>query len=274
MLEPTDRQIRKTFTEHGLEAYKKIPLERSYALDDHATLMLASVAKSIHELAAEMGSGSFRREDVTAALEQLIACGESLLVQSRPGPEPEPPEPWKDPVTGLVANNPWAPATPNLDDAMLITKRDPQLAEYLKAVANGVTYGFLAKLQDEAAARERLRKLEYSARQHAKNPWANGGGMEERSAFVRAHGQETSDFYKHEARPVRVESMSGSDVIRAAVRKSSPRLLATIDRASAILRQWLEGDAKALEATRKASAAQAEAVLQQLGQVRRLPGLP
>ena len=190
MSDPIAEKTRETFTQRALEAFKKVPNNRHYALDFKSENEVGAVLLAYRDITLENGGG-FDMVELTKVFETL---SQDLpgLVQDRPDPEQEIPKLPVDETTGEQALNPWKKGSENLSDQMLVEQRDPKLAAHLKAIANGVSYSLLYKQRDERERREKLRQLRYTGAEHKQNPFHLSGkeGLKAQSAFVKQHEHE------------------------------------------------------------------------------------
>jgi len=112
-------------------------------------------------------------------------------------------------------------------------------------------YGYLARLQDEAAKRARLKAVKYTANTHKTNPFVNGS-LTDQSRFA-AMSPELAQFFKAEAEPVKLPfGVNGNMTERGQITRN-PKLKAIADRADEIVALWKEAE------RRKLMAAKAEA---------------
>ena len=167
------------------------------------------------------------------------------LTQAKPGPEPEPPKPWTDPVTGEAARNPFKQPK-DFKSIALLERLNPLLAEHLKTMAEGVSYAKLAEVEEAKAKREMLRRLEY---RHEANPWVTGD-LATQSQFVQQHDAAIVAFYKQEAQPV--ELNFDNLTLKGQLAQHNPPLRELWQRAHEIYASWLAEDRARLEQERQA----------------------
>jgi hypothetical protein len=160
------------------------------------------------------------------------------LFQQKPSDAPPLPKPWIDPVTGEQLPNPWLKASLNLDWQALLTQKDPALAEHYKAMAKN-SYAYVAKLQDDAAARLQAQAIKYDKESHATNPFVTGA-MTEASQLILVN-PELGDFMKSEAKPLVLPwLLSGGNLTQVSrITAADPAWGALVARATEILRIWI-----------------------------------
>lgn len=262
--------VREAFIEHAIDAYKRCPNNRAYALDDRSELALAALAVAAHQaLFAEKNRTSWDRQEIADKVFKPLLALIPSLSQERPGPEVEPPKIPVDPVSGRTAANPWAKQTLNLTEQGAIHARDPQLAAYLKETANGISYTYLLKLREEKEKREHLRKLVYTEKEHAKNPYT-GTNITERGEFARTHDPVTKAFYEREGKMGFELPWVGPGpnlTQLSEIQKSDPGLRVLVDYARTVVRDWDGQDLSRLAQARK-QAEEAHRRAEQLAGVR------
>ena len=202
-----NRQRRMIYLGHAVEALKKAKHGRHYALGDTEKMALAALVSTWQAGRNE----SFTHEAAAKFLEQLREFAPSLF-QNRPPDEKEPPKLPVDPVSGKPPANPWEKGHENVTEQGWLRTHEPELADYLKAVADrGMTFSYLARQAAEKEQREKLRAIEYGTTQHAGNVY-RGDSLSAKSEFRRRNGDLVADFYKREAtEPVTLGWLPGPD---------------------------------------------------------------
>ena len=131
----------KTLLERIRRNLAKVPNSRWYALPDDE-LALRPLAAALAAWQSERAEG-FSDKDVVAFLTELAPWVPGLTQSWRPKDEPLAPELWRDPVSNQAPKNPWSKGSINVTEQMWFAENEPQLAAYLKATANGLTYSYL-----------------------------------------------------------------------------------------------------------------------------------
>ena len=176
---------RKAFIGHAKNALKKLPGARFYALSDAQLLAIAAVLDTWAAERDRAGEHGFSDKDVIDFLDSFRSHVPSLF-QQRPPDESKLPELIKDPVTGAIPANPWSPGSINVDEQMLLMREHPELGNYLKATAKGLTYSSLLNQKKEKAQREQLREITYDEDSHRTNPYVNNADLTRLSAEIRS----------------------------------------------------------------------------------------
>ncbi len=227
---------RNTVTEHGIAAFKLVPNSRHYAADERAHAALGALCAAFVEPNRAAGR-NFSRHEFAEVLESLTQFMPSL-VQQRPSPEPKAPTPWRDEVTGQTARNPYEKPQ-DFESIRILERRDPLLAAHLKAIAGGVSYAYLAKIEDEKAERETLRKLPYGETEHKQNVFLSGT-LTEQGQFTKLIHPAVVQFYRREAEPLEIPL--NNLTLRGQLFKKDGRLHELVKRASEILTAWQKED--------------------------------
>jgi len=219
----------------------------------------------IEERAERGERGSFSRESFAKEVLQPLAGVLPELQQETPTPEPETSKPWLDPVTGQYAKNPYAKDSLDLTSQGELEKRDPALASHLKAVASGVSYSFLSKLHDEREARQRLRELPYSEKEHLSNPFLldKKTGLKPQSQFVKEHEPYVVTFYQREAAttaalPFQAGHRNMTKVMQC--HKLSPQIAAVMTRAEKLYNEHGAAELQRFEEAAKSAEAELQRV--------------
>ena len=155
---------RRIWLDHTVRLLKKVPGVRHYAISGPTLLALAALV-SEHQKERAAHGGNFDEDELVQFLGSLREHVPSLF-QSRPPDEPKVQELLKDQVTGAVPKNPWSKDSINVTEQQIIARDYPDLAAYLKATANGLTYSTLLKQKEEKSRREQLRAIEYDEADH------------------------------------------------------------------------------------------------------------
>jgi hypothetical protein len=223
-----------------------MPNHRHYALDEDAKNVLTAIASAVFSKRAADGRTDSEkpnaREEFAQVIQALADAGCNLL-QSRPSDPEALPKPWVDEVTGAQLPNPFAKATADLTAQAILMKRDPALAQHLKAMADD-PYGTLAKLQDEEAERQALASIPYDDKIHQLNPFL-GDNLRAQDEFVK-RDRELAKFYKEEARPVEIPLFGKNRNLTLEGRLyRDPHAASVLKVGAALSRQWLESDRQA-----------------------------
>jgi len=132
------------------------------------------------------------------ALEKFAdECGVNVL-QPKPPSELKPPEMWKD-LWNRDLPNPFA--TGDLQGQTLVTKRDPELAKWLKAYAES-PYAARCEWADQQAALLKQKAVSYDADTHAANPYVNNADETTKGQFHKNAPPEVIARAKWESRPI------------------------------------------------------------------------
>jgi hypothetical protein len=158
----------------------------------------------------------------------------------------------RDPVSNQTPKNPWSKGSINVTEQMWLAENEPQLAAYLKAIANGLTYSYLKQQRVEREERDLLRKLEFGEDQHRRNVFRSGT-LTQISDFARQNPRPIVDVHKAEAntKVVPVWHPQGgrkhelTEMMR--MTKTAPALRTVVDRALQVEKAWAQND---LEITR------------------------
>jgi hypothetical protein len=231
---------RAVWAGHAAAAMKKARNCRYYSATPADLLALGALMRAWQEGRDK----SFTREEAAELLESLAPYCESLF-QIRPSDEPEPIaadlEQFKDEF-GALPKNPWTKESINLTDQSFITKNYPALATYLKTVAEkGETFMAVAKRKADRAARQQMRDLEYTEKEHRENPFRNPDTtLTARMAFEKAVGEPITQFYKREATESIQLPWLGKPNMTTMQRmqRENPNLRAVVDRSGEMLREW------------------------------------
>src|SRR6266566_661911 len=114
----------------GLQAYRKVKLNRSYALTDDSKIGLGSLAAAWIE-SNRNSERTFDQDKFVSFIEKDLAPLLPQLVQQKPGTAPPLPKIWTDPISGQQAVNPYAKGSFDLKAQAIVEQRDPALAEHL-----------------------------------------------------------------------------------------------------------------------------------------------
>jgi hypothetical protein len=244
MTETEIQRRRRAFLEHTQAALKKVKWARHYALGDRELLAIAALLSEWQAERAQHDEG-FTREAAAEFLDSLRDHVPTLF-QNRPPDEPQIPQLLKDPVTGNIPANPWSEGSINVTEQQIIARDYPDLAAYLKATANGLTYSTLLKQKAEKARREQLREITYDEDSHRTNPYVNNADLTRLSEFRRSRGDAVADFYKREAtEPVQLPWVPDPATGRPpnltasmAFKRAAPELAELCVRSIETARQW------------------------------------
>ena len=222
------------------ESLKKVKWSRYYACDGAILLGLGAL---ISEWAASRSGEPFTQADVIKFLEQLRPFTPALF-QNRPGPE-QPAidlESWKDPATGKVPPNPFDKNTLNISEQAWLEQNQPQLAKYLKEVAEagGLSYRYLAGQRDEKANREALRDLVYTVEEHETNVF-RGKNLSLQNSFRQSLGNDVANFFQREAQtPAELPWLGEKPnlTLTSKLAKDDPALHQLVKASITTARQW------------------------------------
>ncbi len=126
-------------------------------------------------------------------------------------------------------------------------------------MAEGVSYSYLARLQDEREARQRLRELPYSEKEHLSNPFHKTGkeGLRLQSEFARNRPKHEVEFFKREASvPAALPFQAGYYNITKIGAAHKIGLAKVIGRAEAIYNDHRAADIQRLEEAAKSAEAE------------------
>lgn len=240
MIEEPSAVLRERMLKHVNELIKKVPGARWYALDARQMLGLAALLTAWQAKRAAKDV-NFSTDDATAFLSEVVSNIPSLR-QDRPGDAPKLPnlKAWADPVTGTLPKNPWAKGSVNLTEQGWLAENEPELAAYLKATANGVTFSYLREQAEAKEARKVLADLQYDEKTHASNPF-HGSDVTARGNFIRAHGEAVADFYKREAEAPRLpwQGENGGNLTELmALTGTAPELRSLVNQAAELEKEW------------------------------------
>ncbi len=221
-----------------LTALKMVKWSRWYAVDDTSLLALAALVAE--EWQSNRTEQPLTREGVAKFLESLRDYVPSLF-QNRPPDEKESAKLWIDEVSGAHPPNPFSKASLNLSEQAWLREHEPQLAEYLKETAEGLTYLILKERRDKKAAREKLRKLDYGESEHSDNVFKTSD-LSKRSSFRRVFGDAVADFYEWEAKtPVEIPWIGQKNLtLMGQLTKKSPALHELVERSITTAREWAQ----------------------------------
>jgi hypothetical protein len=186
----------------AMNAYKMLPGNRSYALNETALEGMAALAKAyIHG-----NDGVGTEKEFGKILTELGAFVPNLF-QPKPDESKQPPKIPTDPVSGERLPNPWAKGNENLAAQSFVQKTDPELAEYFKQAASD-PWKFAIQWQDKESKRELRAAFTYTTDDHKNNPFATGrlteqGELQKRDPVL-------AEIYKREAQPVSLPFVPGS----------------------------------------------------------------
>ncbi|MDQ3119445.1 MAG: hypothetical protein M3Q89_07760 [Verrucomicrobiota bacterium] len=227
--------MKKRMIQHAKELLKKVPGARFYALGEREWLAIAALLTSWQEERRASGI-NFDEQAATEFLAEVVAHIPSLK-QDRPADEEKLAQLWRDPVTGEAPKNPYAKDTLNVTEQMEIAKEQPELAAYLKATADGVTYTYLRKQREEKETRALLRDLPYGEAEHIANP-LRGSDLPTKARFHKEHHPAVVEFYRRETQPVSLFWLKENVTERMAVAKSAPHLQMLADQAAEVKEAW------------------------------------
>ncbi len=262
-----DDKDRELWISKALAVHEKIPGNRSYALDDVGAQSLGALACAWHEryVATQENDGkstSFSLEAIVPTFQQLTVFVPEML-QLRPPPEPSAPTVWTDPISAQAARNPWSDPK-DLTSQSVVATHDPQLAEHLKAIAEGVSYSFLAKRRDEEKGRAKLRDLVYGEAEHKRNPYVRSAGrklnLTAAGEFEKTHPPEVVAFFRREGETDMRLPWRPKNITRLAqIGKHNPALRAIVTRAEEIENGWVQRELERLQETERSIAARRNA---------------
>jgi hypothetical protein len=235
------------FREHTMDALRKIPYCRWYAVEEDQAVLdsLSLLGIAWHTDRFENQNGKrFNAEEYRDFLQEVVDHVDCLR-QEIPEAPPKMPSVWRDEITGEVPKNPWS-NPPDLDSQGAVMERDPELASWLKETASGVSYKLLAKQQKKAEARLRKSAIRHGKAEWQTNPFRDKSNLQAQADFIKQFGQEVADYYRHEAEtPIKLPWAIGSQnkTEIGQIVKKSPEIARMVFRASELLRQRLTKEA-------------------------------
>jgi hypothetical protein len=154
-------------------------------------------------------------------------------------PPPAVPPPWKDPVTGQVALNPFDPAHPDLTSQNILLHEAPELAKHLQRIANGVTYSYLYELRAAEGKAELVNAIPYDADAHKRNPFLTDNRTAQ-NAMIREN-EIKAEVYRAETKPIELPwtPTLNKTILNRALREQ-PQIGQTIQIAADLSERWRE----------------------------------
>jgi hypothetical protein len=265
-MDKDNETTRSGATSFALEAYAKVKYGRPYAITPTSQLGLAAIAAAM--LARRKAEGRSQPGAVPSPWQEFFGIVARLsqagcnVLQARPGDAAPTPKPWLDPVTGEALPNPWDKTSPDLRAQSILQKRDPDLAEHYRSVAED-PYGTIARMKDAEAARTALEQVPYGENEHAVNPFRSDD-LRAQSALAKSATPALTEFYKAEAKDVEVPffGKSRNMTIEGRLAKD-PTMAALVKVAQQIYETWRAQDKAEAQAERE----QAEIKLKRLAEV-------
>jgi hypothetical protein len=250
---------RKNLIKFALEAFRKLPLARLYALTDSAKMVLACLAA---ELKRDREARNLTDDDAPKAQSQFVGVLEHLvkagcnLIQQRPEGEAKPlPKLWRHPISGEPLPAPQGP-----DERGILASTDPELLKWFDEMEKH-PYKTVTKLREAEAKRKLLEAVPYTEIEHVANPWRTGS-LKMQDEVVRRGPPELVTFYKAEARDVEIPIFGASFNLSVLSRlaRDNPDTRELIERAERIHKDWRNQDQLAAQEQRQ----KAEATLKRL----------
>jgi hypothetical protein len=250
---------RRKLARFAVEALRKLPHARLYALTAEAKDALACLAAAIKQ---DREARNLSDDDEPTAQSQMVALLERLakagvnLQQVRPEVEAKPlPKPWNHPLTGQPLGVPKTP-----DERAILAKADPLLLDLLDQLEER-PYATAFKLREAEAKHKAMAAMPYGETEHLVNPWRTGSGLCQ-DEVVRHGPPELVAFYQREAADVSVPlfGQTRNITVLGKVARDDPDSYKLIESAQHIHEDWRNQDRLAAEEQRT----QAELALKRL----------
>ncbi len=222
------------FTDLALKIYRNLDRNRAYALTSEATDALGALAAAYRK-----AGGAFDLDGQEKFGEFLKKFGAEVPGMFQPTPTDPPPLPklWRDPLTNEPLPNPFKKETRDFKAQMILGKRDPELAAFLRKMATD-PWGTLVAIQDAAAKAARAKTIQYDHEIHRVNPFVSGslteqGEMAKRDPALAA-------YYQREAKPLTLPWQVGQKHLTNLGRlsRANPEWAALAQSAGEIQRAW------------------------------------
>jgi hypothetical protein len=238
----TNEGVNNMWRTHVAARYNKLERARPWGITPDAKRFLVWLWVSCERLAPDEPDKLF-----SWALEQLAdACQLNVLQPAAPT-ELKAPDQWRDPWNNPLPN-PWV--TGDLQGQSLLTKRDPQLASWLKAFAKS-PYLAASEWADTQAKLLKQKALSYDADSHQANIFANPNASEtDKALFVLNAPPEVIEQCRREAKEIEFPTAKNFNLTAQSKIATIPRLSALWDSMVEEERQYVTAEKAALSKQR------------------------
>jgi hypothetical protein len=247
----TNEGVNNMWRTHVSQRYAKLERARPYAQTRDSQRFLVWLWMACEKVAPDNPAELFQ-----SSLEQFADKAGVNVLQPAPPNELKPPEMWKD-LWGNPLPNPFA--TKDLKGQTLLTQRDPQLAEWLKAFAES-PYAAATSWADKQAAVLKQKALTYDADTHKMNIYVNGANETDKAQFVKNAPPEVAERCKWEAKPVTFPQAKDFDLTQQSKIASVPRLSALWNAMTEQEREYVTAEKAALQQQQSEAAARLKAL--------------